>query len=363
MRWNILYIIIGVSLVLVGCSSDSTDERDDSGKTKQEHPLSMSMGMAPLQGEMRAAGDLPTGYSAYAYTTALAPINDIVCFLTADNTSSDQPEITTCHFIHEEESGNHVWKSRVVIQDGNYHLYGYMPNVSATNVSIAKPTGGSYTDGAVITLTGLNAVMPEDICVIEGFKQYDTTIPDMSDAVGKFVFNTSNGDNLYVLASHIYAAMQIKMKLGTEYAKLRKIKLRSITLTPVSGSDAASRVGAVITINGSGVQTVTFTTNSTETLPAMLYGVEGTELTTADQAFQAFLCPALPASSRYVMETRYDVYDRHGNLIRENESAENTLTHPSLAAGQKYDINITVNPTYLYQLSDPDLDDPMFTLE
>jgi len=65
------------------------------------------------------------------------------------------------------------------------------------------------------------------------------------------------------------------------------------------------------------------------------------------------------------METHYDVYDKENNLIRENQSARNTLSLSDLTLeqGKKYTITITVAPTYLYVLSDPDLDNPTFTLQ
>jgi hypothetical protein len=64
------------------------------------------------------------------------------------------------------------------------------------------------------------------------------------------------------------------------------------------------------------------------------------------------------------METTYNVYDRKGNLIRKDCKAKNVLNLPTggLTRGQKYTFNLTVNPTYLYVLSDPDLDNPTITV-
>ena len=354
--------------MVAGCTSDAADEHSDNGKPRQEHELRLSMGMPRFQDATRAAGDLPEGFTAYAYNEK-TPINEIVGFLIPVVESGLGQNTVTCHFHHEESSGSHVWKSRAALQDGSYSFYGYMPNVSATNVSVTK-----NDDGAVITLTGMNAVMPDDICVIEGVKQYaGSTLPDMTDGIGNFDYNTtSGGDNFYVLASHIYAALQIKMQLDETYAELRKIKLKSITLTPVEGSEAAKRVDATITVSQrtegtdlSSAVSVKFATSAvaTATSPAVLYGVENTYLTTTPQEFLACLCPELPADSKYVMETRYDVFDSKDNLIRENQTAQNVLTLPKLDSGKRHVVNITVTPTYLYVLSDPDLDNPTFSLK
>lgn len=376
MKWKILHIIIAVSLMVAGCT-DSADEHSDNEKSRQEHELRLTMGMSQLQNMTRAAGELPPGFSAYTYNEK-NPINQIVGFL-VPTTSINSGKTYTCHFIHEVENSKHVWKSKTYLSDDQYYFYGYMPNVSATSVTV---TPAATTEAsATITMTGLNAVMPDDICVIEGVKQYSgSELPDMNDAIGLFggesgYYNTNaNKDNFYVLASHIYAALQINMKLDATYANLRKIKLRSISLTPsVNVSEVAKKINATITITlrGGNVLTkavsVAFTTSETaaSSAPAVLYGVEGKELTTTGEEFLAYLCPNLSPTTKYVMETHYDVYDKENNLIRENQSATNnlSLSDLTLEQGKKYTITITVAPTYLYVLSDPDLDNPTFTLQ
>ena len=377
MKWKILHIIIAVSLMVAGCT-DSADEHSDNGKPQQERELRLTMGMSQLQNMTRAAGELPTGFSAYTYNEK-NPINQIVGFLVpTTSTSINSGKTYTCHFIHEVENSKHVWKSKTYLSDDQYYFYGYMPNVSATSVTV---TPAATEASATITMTGLNAVMPDDICVIEGVKQYSgSELPDMNDAIGRFggesgYYNTNaNEDNFYVLASHIYAALQINMKLDATYANLRKIKLRSISLTPyVNVSEVAKKINATITITHRGGNVLTkavsvaFTTSETaaSSAPAVLYGVENTTLTTTDQEFLACLCPSLTADTKVVMETHYDVYDKKDNLIRENQTARNTLSLSDLTLeqGKKYTITITVAPTYLYVLSDPDLDNPTFTLQ
>lgn len=379
MKWNRLHIILSVSLLVAGCSSDSTEERSSNGKPQQERELRLTMGMSQLQNMTRAAGDLPTGFSAYTYNEK-NPINQIVGFLvpTSTATSTNSGKTYICHFIHEVENSEHVWRSKTYLSDDQYYFYGYMPNVSATSVNV---TAATTEAPATITMTGLNAVMPDDICVIEGVKQYSgSELPDMTDAIGRFggesgYYNTNvNEDNFYVLASHIYSALQINMKLDATYANLRKIKLRSISLTPyMNDSEVAKKINATITVTHRGVNVLTeavsvaFTTSETaaSSAPAVLYGVEGKELTTTGEEFLACLCPSLTADTKVRMETHYDVYDKEDNLIRENQSARNTLSLSDLTLeqGKKYTITITVAPTYLYVLSDPDLDNPTFTLQ
>ena len=64
------------------------------------------------------------------------------------------------------------------------------------------------------------------------------------------------------------------------------------------------------------------------------------------------------------LTSTYDVYDRKGNLVRENSKATNTIPldifsgQSEFYRGSRYTITLTVNPTYLYVLSEDELDSP-----
>ena len=69
------------------------------------------------------------------------------------------------------------------------------------------------------------------------------------------------------------------------------------------------------------------------------------------------------------MRSTYDVYDKQGNITRSNCTADNVLDVPKLfipelivQRGKMYTVNLTVQPSYLYVLSDPDLDNPTIKL-
>jgi hypothetical protein len=69
-------------------------------------------------------------------------------------------------------------------------------------------------------------------------------------------------------------------------------------------------------------------------------------------------------NGRLTLRCVYDVYDTAGNLIRADQQSDNLLpTLPSAAPGEKTVIRLTVNPTYLYMLSDPDLNNPTVSFE
>ncbi len=367
MKWKHIHIIVSLGIVLMwaGCTSDSADGLAGGTKSEQ-HELRLSMGMDHFE-ETRA---LPAGYEDYDYATDLAPIQDIVGFMAYMEGPSDsqKPTHIPCYFVHEESEStpNHIWTSRVVLQNQNYYFYGYMPDVHATGATIERKSGAAdFSTGAVITLTGLNGISPDDICIINGFKQYkpEGSIPDMSYAVGRFTFYPDAGDNLYLLATHIYAGMKFQMKLDENYAKVRKIYLKSLKVIP---AQVAKTIKATITLSSDQPVQTQFEIEEAATaqaIPAVLYEGAGKELTTTNQAFLACLCPTLTQSTDYILETTYDVYDRKGNLIRQDQKAQNKLRTPSsLTAGQINIVNITVQPTYLYNLSDEDVADPVLVI-
>ena len=86
----------------------------------------------------------------------------------------------------------------------------------------------------------------------------------------------------------------------------------------------------------------------------------------------------MPANiTTLVLTSVYDVYDKNvtpehpdGNLLRENFKTTNIMVLKDLLTeqtttkrGYRYTINMTIQPTYLYMLSEPDLDNPTVVME
>jgi hypothetical protein len=216
-----------------------------------------------------------------------------------------------------------------------------------------------------------------------GAKGYGSDdIPDMSSRLGVFDYTPdTDGDHIFLLIDHIYAGLKFKMQLGETYSQLRGIKVKSITLIPDNGdNEVIETVNATVTIvansdndnpivpkyTGEQVNIrgdVTFSSKTGKNpQPAVIYEGEGKDLTTTAQEFLACFCPS--TNSKFILETKYDVYDRKGNLIREDETARNAISlQHNLTSGQMHTVKITVQPTFLYMLSEPDLDNPTFKIE
>ena len=199
----------------------------------------------------------------------------------------------------------------------------------------------------------------------------------MVSRLGKFDITIDKDENYaYLLMDHIYCSLHFSMSVNPTYAALRTIKVKQMKLYSSDGTNAVKTVNAVITVtatdDGSNPLTNIQITNDEMGLPdtpAMLYDDEDhpKELTTTPTSFRGFMAPA--ANSGFVLQTIYDVYDRKGNLIRQNCSAENKINRNTvqgfseLRTGDSFTINLTIKPTYLYMLSNPDLDNPTFTIE
>lgn len=375
-----LGILLSIALpaLLTSCSDDGEGD-----VMRTTHELRLSLGTQKFD----MTRGVPTDFELYNHATSLAPISQIQGYMTFWNDDKSRWDYVPALFNYDQDTdASDIWTSKVALKDGLYHFYGFMPKDAVGSTVTLAPydagSGADYSNGAVLTLTGLNAVSPDDICIIVGAKGYgkeSTAVPDMTNGLGKFGYNTSDGENLFLLIDHLYAGLKFNLKLNESYSRLRKIKLNSISLEPdYSDGDVVETVNAVVTIvnNDDGVNPIVpiptgggnFKGGKVEFAngnigsrpkPAVLYRGDGLWLTATDQPFLACFCPS--TNTNFVLETNYDVYDRKDNLIRENQVARNRIKLQwNLTSGQIHTINITVNPTYLYVLSDPDLDNPTF---
>ena len=410
MKTIISYIIgmtlcLGIILVAVGCSGDGgqdpiekpdvpkpnpepgVQEPDvpDPGVKEEGMTVRFLLGARAFEGLYGSATRaLPANYVTYESLNPHVDIShvQIQAYFTKDITKADNtisPEVSSSGiFTFREEMVNglpkYSWGSTIPsIKPDVYFLYGFMPAEEASTVSI-EPYKGEYQDamyqnGAILTINGLNAVTPGDVCVIVGVKKADNntqSIEDVGIQLGNFKYDCSSqtGNNsesyVYLLLDHLYAGLHFRFSIDSEYAKLRTIKLKSMTVKAV-GDVATVKAIVNLVANNTGaspVGPVQFEkVSGGESLPAALYEGDERVLTTTPQDYLACFAPATNTS--FLLETVYNVYDTAGNLIREDCYAANKITaKEGLTSGQIHTINVVVRPTYIYVLSDPDLDNP-----
>ena len=241
----------------------------------------------------------------------------------------------------------------------------------------------------MLTVKRLKTLTTSDVCVISGIKKTNAPTVGIADAdivPGQFayLFNSSsdNPDYACMLLDHLYAKLSLQMCIDETYNNLRTIKVRSLklqVLDPDNTSQGLKTVTAEVTItaNNTGsdpVSSITFKDKTTGGEPMTVFADdEGTPLTidyrTIGSAYTLFTTPiGVTKKEQWIrIVSDYDVYDKQGNLIREVRNLPNTfslgITVDNQKAGLAHTIKMKVQPTYLYVLSEPDIDNPTIKTE
>lgn len=248
---------------------------------------------------------------------------------------------------------DNVWQSLVTVKkDVEYWIYGFMPADAVVNPQMDyRPNYSDYSRGAVFKFNGLPAVTKDDLCMLVGVNKE-----------GKFYYKGVDGENKVSLRfAHLFAGLDFQIRVDADYDKLRNIQLKKMQLeTAAASMDATVRM----TNEGASVMDTKFTkTAGSYTADITLNDTDGKgmKLTTASQKIAGFCAPEFPEAVTLV--TTYDVYDKQGNLLRENCVVRNKMPNLSkLKSGDKKTLKMLIQPTYLYILSDPDLDSPTVEL-
>ena len=344
-------LLIAVAVLLNACSSGDSGEQpnptDDKPVQKEIQVMTYASQFAETALSRRRSA-APTGFSAY---TPDKTTNMGVYMLLSENPATDWATPKEEKIIYTNK-----WHAYFeVTPDKTYTVYGYMPKTGDMSSSLTK----TYADAATLTINNIKSVTTDDICIITGVKDTDEGLKE-----GQFSWYWPVGDDnykIYILMDHLYAAALFRLKIDAEYAQLRTIKLKTMTLSTDNGS-----VNATITLThndtgASPISSVTYDASGSSDAIEIFNNDEGIALDkTTPLDINACFAPTLSANLTLV--STYDVYDRKGNLIRENSEATNKLPDLAAVRGQRVQVNMLVNPTYLYILSDPDLDNPTITI-
>ena len=342
-------LLIATAILLNACSSDDSGAQTvTTGNGRVVQLVSYASPFTERELSHRAA---PAGFSAY---TPDKRTNMGIYMLLSENLPADWTDPQEEIIIYTNK-----WHAYFDVTPGKtYTVYGYMPKTGDMSSSLAKSTA----DEATLTINNLKPVTTDDICIITGVKKTDEGLKE-----GQFSWEwpISTGEDNYkihLLMDHLYAAAQFRLRIDGEYALLRTIKLKTMTLNTDKGSVNAAIKLTHNTTGASPISDVTYTASGSNDAVVIYNSDEGTALDkTTPLAINVCLAPTLSADLTLV--STYDVYDSKGNLIRQNCSATNKLPNLGAVRGQRVQVNMLVNPTYLYVLSDPDLDNPTIKVE
>lgn len=338
-------LLLTTVLTVMSCSEDNenNDERDDVLQlltfSSELHDVNITRGV-----------HVPSGYVLYTnqHPEALDGSHVIGAYLVSNGSA------TLRRFSYE---GDH-WRSNAIVKEGEtYYIYGYMPMSAISETSIT-PVLNDYSKGATLTLEGLKTFSDVDVCITVGVKGVENPLEDVEVLTGNFSYQGKGRDknHVYMLFDHLFSALQFSIRIDAEYFQMREIRLKSMVLKTETTSDVDAHIK--LQPGELPITSVTYTEKGSTKGQYILLDTE-CDLTTSyiTMGEQCYLAGS--ARSDLILETVYDVYDKHNNLIRPNCTSVNKLDMlSSIKPGEKRNIKLTVKPTYLHVLSDFDLDNP-----
>ncbi len=319
-------------LLVTACSSDSADD------TRQEQQEEWEDARIELRGVTRAG-------------TTDSGMGDIHVFLT------DDYGVYEGAFKYHNETATHYWRAQnLKVKPGthNFWLYGYMPAIEGIS--------GQVLGERQLKLSGIQPISSQDICIVTGVRVHETSALPLR---GTFEFEYKNSDYndvtvLNLLLEHMLGHVDFKFKIGSRYSQLRKIKVKSLTIKTTSKSSISATIN--LPANTEDVVTINYTaegTDQTYTTTLLSTSADPIELTTSGVSVSSGINVAVGTglSENFILESEYEVYDLKNNKLS-TRTASNNLSGALPVMGQKKEVVLTVEPTYLYQLSDDDLNNP-----
>ncbi len=235
-----------------------------------------------------------------------------------------------------------------VDKDKNYTVYGFMPKAEGMTSTLTNVSNNA----AVLTINNIKPVTADDICIITGVKDTETGLKE-----GQFNwYQAIDNENyfMFLLLDHLYASVNFSLTTHVEYAQLRTIKLKTMTLKVDKASVNAQVALTHNTEGDSPITEATYTADGTSCEADIFDNADGVELSiTAPIEVSACFAPNL--SNNLTLVSTYDVYDSQDQLIRKDCTSTNKIPALNAKRGERVQINITVDPTYLYVLSHKDL--------
>ena len=273
------------------------------------------------------------------------------------------------------------WRSTLKCEQGyRYYIYSYSRILPSQN----NPEF-SYVSESDVTLTfnGLDILSTTDplVCVAAAAAIRPDSTPDLKKGsfyIGEIPATLQSGKSFkaFLAYDHLYSKATLSFHIDPTYNQLRKVYIRDVQIKVAKGTLSGEHVYNFYEYS-QGLKLATNKAYTGDTVSVDLFdgptaklqptqdqnGNDYIELTTSLQEFgYYYFLPLNPTPSMF-LEVTYDILDLKGNVVRENQTARNNNLFAAInqnqgkaAAGTNYNVKVLVSPTYLYQLSDGDLE-------
>ena len=341
--WLLTALLIGEGCLMAGCSDHADDEQN---RQDEQNTVPFTVASLTRSGDETTETALST-YDGLSIQLFLVP---------QDGTAGT--DTLKGQAVYSGEGL--PWYTTIGVKNSaKYKVFGFMPAGISANDKYDVTIDGNT---ATLTIPQMLTVSDQDVCVITGVKDHplvndEKVLPGVFDYTANSV--SGQGYGVSLLAEHIYAAVEIwfKMKENITYNDLRTIKLTKVILRNAQMSVVKTEIrltmGEPKPVGDITIEKV----ESTVVAEATLFSSDAGEKlkTTSEIKVPGYFTLDNNLAAELEIESVYDVYDKNV-LVREDCHAVNKINvlEGSLKRGQKKVINIIVNPTYLYVLSDDD---------
>lgn len=357
------YCMMAVALLMAACAEDNPLDVRPDGKVRVDVGCESQ---TEVQVGTRAAAD---GYTEFGG----ADYNGVQLGVIAWQKNTQKYDQGFATYSYSNGAGK--WTSNVYLAKQTYNVYGYMPHNGEAN-SI-KPDLGSEANFAM-KWTGQPTFATKPVLASVGAAKSSSS--SSSVANGSFevdVDQVGQEEKINFRMNHLLAKLNLWFYLPEPYADKRQIKVTQVTLS--GGQGVPNQYDITCSYDDNGALTTTYTPMQGAPATGNTYpytaenAADGLLLTTDKQLFGTyyFVPDAVNRSSNLMTLTvTYNVYDKKDNLTREHQTATNARialhkvnnVAQATQVAHEYTANVKVVPSYLYVLSDGDMQNPYIVL-
>lgn len=376
---SFLAALVLIQLTFVSCADEQVDDADEDldvvASTRWECGRTMGVARAITNNPL---GDVfPTDLYPDLLFVSLKGASDEVIdpFVIAKTTTGNDNTGFTAY--HDQYKRNNV---RVQVVDG----------LATLDADAIKEIRSLYSKGKMLSFSDIeaNTLHPARYDgsndVVSSFLPQpwaDTDIPTfgaIDHLTTKPAFGGETrieGKHLFLTLGHVSAMLRLHFAVSADYSKLRYIDLKSVT---INGNELTKEDHLVLKTEATPIPPATknydqhqlfaftyikpyhdYKGNAITTIPSTPLGAEKTAWTST-----------ISTTTPLTFKCTYDIYDKDayndaGHLTRRDVTATNQITLRNLfakdsspvttiRAGHYYDLYITINPDYLYVLSEHD---------